>query len=60
VDSIDPAFRCEQIYHVDEISARFLEPGCEPPHVFHLAEKSFDDIAHGVKPGVMCDRVSRI
>ena len=57
MDSIDPAFCCEQIYHVDEVPSRFLEPGCEPSHVFHLAEEAFDDVAHGVKARVVRDGV---
>ena len=60
MDSIDPAFCCEEIYHVDEVAARLLEPRCEPSHVFHLAKEAFDDIAHGVEIGVVRGGISRI
>ncbi len=60
MDSIDPAFCCEEIYHVDEVPSRFLEPCSQPSHVFHFVEEPLDNITHGVKAGVMRDRIARI
>lgn len=53
MDSIDPAFDGEDVEHGEEVLRVFLEARCEPSHVFHFAEEAFDDVAHGIKVGVV-------
>lgn len=60
MDSIEPASDCEHIDHIVEAESGFLEAGCEPAHVLHPAEETFDDISHGVEVRVVCNRFTGI
>ena len=55
MDSIDPASDCEDLYHGEEVSGGFLEPGRQSPHVFHFAEEALDDISLGIEIGIVRD-----
>jgi len=60
VDSIDPTPDCKHVYHVVEVDGVFFKSGCQPSHVFHLAEEPLDDIAHGIEVLVMWDWFLRV
>ncbi len=57
VDSIDPASDCEDVDHGEEVAAELFEARCQSSHVLHAAEETLDDVALGVEPGVVGDRV---
>lgn len=60
MDSITPQPDCEDVYHGEEVSVEFFEPGCQPSHILHLAEEPLDDISHGIEIYVMWDWLSGI
>ncbi len=43
------------MYHGEEVPAKLLEAGGEPAHVLHPAKEPFDDVAHRIETGVVCD-----
>ena len=44
--------------HGEEVAAELFEARCQSLHVLHAAEETLNDVALGVKPGVVGDRVS--
>ncbi len=58
MDSIDPASDCEDVDHGEEVAGELFEARCQSSHILHAAEETLDDVALGVEPGVVGDRVS--
>ena len=60
MDSIDPTFDGKDVEHSEEVLCVFLEAGCEPSHIFHFAEKAFDNVTHRIEIGIVRLRITGV
>ena len=60
MDSIDPTFDGEDVEHGEEVLSVFLEACCEPSHIFHFAEKAFDNVTHRIEIGIVRLRITGV
>ena len=58
VDSVDPSSDGKDTDHSENAAAELFDARCQSLHVLNAAEETLDDVALGVKPGVVGDRVS--
>lgn len=58
--SIDPTFDGEDVEHSEEVLCVFLEADFEPLHIFHFAEKAFDNVMHRKEIGIVRRRITGI
>ena len=58
MDSIDPTFDGEDVEYDEEVLCVFLETGCEPSHIFHFAEKAFENVTHRIEIGIVRRRIT--
>ena len=53
--SINAASDCKDLYHGEEVSGGFLEPGGQASHVFHFAKAALDDVSLGIEIVIVRD-----
>ena len=58
MDSIDLTSDAEDVEHSNEICCVFLEAGCENSHIFHFAEKAFDNVKRYIEIGIVRRRIT--
>jgi hypothetical protein len=53
--SINTASDCKDLYHGEEVSGGFLEPGRQASHICDFAEEALDDVSLGIEIVIVRD-----